>query len=769
MAISPLPQAPYRQDRKLFPTPVVGDVLFSQVKDCTRIEIPEYGTPHPDTKKWPDHKLVFVKPVDIERDGIFEFFYAADRDNQDLYNFTYSQGDLVLTRTYIISRDGLSDFVAPSIGTSDTKFGEYKFATARVQRVEDKELDSLYVAVQWVFSLKNTTIAADTETKTGYRINRITTIGNLPVTGGNTSSRFDEKGWTNQTEAVTFTGGTTSTTVEQRPFVRIQSDSTVSGTPSTPSIGTGTSRLVYDNGTTKVYENVVDTSTARPGPAGVEKEARPYANITTTKTYATSGNVASPTGSSQVVFNDGRTVVYEVNEITANAKIANVGEEKEERPYASLRTAKRYSTSGTVNTKTGSSNVVWTDGATTIYEVNDITATAKIANVGEEKEERPYVSLKTTKRYSTSGTVNTKTGSSNVVWTDGATTIYEVNDIAATAKSATAGEEKEERPYVSLTTTKKYSTSSAVNTKTGSSNVVWTDGTTTVYEVNTIAASPKAEKIGEEVDGQVYGTTKTDKSYETSPNIPVGSIGSTNIIWTDGKTKIYEKSLNSLQSINTQEFTSLYSKGDTVANERVITKYSEKPETGTSAAFYTSNLVYTDNKRKVYEIKETKIESENKEWDELVNYEWPSVLTSFWVTQIESKNTPGLYYYFPRMLFKQGFTGPQVAKVKQWWQKTAPKLSKPVIMVPSGTTFRSTFYDFTLPPCLHPKLTLGGVIGSKNPEYKVGVDRMVLPPTNYVDWPKEVSWTEVKPFKGGFLVNQTTLTPPDVKYAATTE
>ena len=712
MAISPLPQAPYRQDRKLFPTPVVGDVLFSQVKDCTRIEIPEYGTPHPDTKKWPDHKLVFVKPVDIERDGIFEFFYAADRDNQDLYNFTYSQGDLVLTRTYIISRDGLSDFVAPSIGTSDTKFGEYKFATARVQRVEDKELDSLYVAVQWVFSLKNTTIAADTETKTGYRINRITTIGNLPVTGGNTSSRFDEKGWTNQTEAVTFTGGTTSTTVEQRPFVRIQSDSTVSGTPSTPSIGTGTSRLVYDNGTTKVYENVVDTSTARPGPAGVEKEARPYANITTTKTYATSGNVASPTGSSQVVFNDGRTVVYEVNEITANAKIANVGEEKEERPYASLRTAKRYSTSGTVNTKTGSSNVVWTDGATTIYEVNDITATAKIANVGEEKEERPYVSL---------------------------------------------------------TTTKKYSTSSAVNTKTGSSNVVWTDGTTTVYEVNTIAASPKAEKIGEEVDGQVYGTTKTDKSYETSPNIPVGSIGSTNIIWTDGKTKIYEKSLNSLQSINTQEFTSLYSKGDTVANERVITKYSEKPETGTSAAFYTSNLVYTDNKRKVYEIKETKIEAENKEWDELVNYEWPSVLTSFWVTQIESKNTPGLYYYFPRMLFKQGFTGPQVAKVKQWWQKTAPKLSKPVIMVPSGTTFRSTFYDFTLPPCLHPKLTLGGVIGSKNPEYKVGVDRMVLPPTNYVDWPKEVSWTEVKPFKGGFLVNQTTLTPPDVKYAATTE
>ena len=74
MAVSQLPQAPYRQDRRIYPTPIIGDVLFSEVRDCTRSEIPEYGTLHPNPKKWPDHKLVYVKPVDIERDGIFEFF-----------------------------------------------------------------------------------------------------------------------------------------------------------------------------------------------------------------------------------------------------------------------------------------------------------------------------------------------------------------------------------------------------------------------------------------------------------------------------------------------------------------------------------------------------------------------------------------------------------------------------------------------------------------------------------------------------------------------
>lgn len=162
MAISQLPQAPYRQDRRIYPTPDSGDVLFSEVRDCTRSEIPEYGTPHPNPKKWPDHKLVFVKTVDIERDGIFEFFYAADRENQDLYNFSVGYRNIignvggrefrVVQRSYITPRADFQPldipFGTPMPNVPEGKFDdvEYVFFDRQQQPIDQQELNSLYVA-----------------------------------------------------------------------------------------------------------------------------------------------------------------------------------------------------------------------------------------------------------------------------------------------------------------------------------------------------------------------------------------------------------------------------------------------------------------------------------------------------------------------------------------------------------------------------------------------------------------------------------------------
>jgi hypothetical protein len=158
MAISPIPQAPFRQDRKVFLTPIIGDVLFSEVRDCSRITFPEYGTYHPDTKKWPNHKLVFIKSVDIERDGLFEFFYAADRKNQDLYNFSFDTRSLgsrefrVVVREYITPRSEFdplySGFNAPMPDVPEGVFDgvEYVFFEKMQKRIEEPELDSLYVS-----------------------------------------------------------------------------------------------------------------------------------------------------------------------------------------------------------------------------------------------------------------------------------------------------------------------------------------------------------------------------------------------------------------------------------------------------------------------------------------------------------------------------------------------------------------------------------------------------------------------------------------------
>jgi hypothetical protein len=179
MAISKLPQAPFRQDTRVFPTPLIGDVLFSELRDCTRIEVPAYGTPHPDSKKWPDHKLIFVKQIEADqRDGLFEFYYAADRENQDLYNFAYGQRTIegrefrVVNRTYITPRSDFKpadiEFGTPMPDLPKGKFSEatYVFYDKQQQRLQEQELDALYVTEVHSYvesSVLNALITARTE------------------------------------------------------------------------------------------------------------------------------------------------------------------------------------------------------------------------------------------------------------------------------------------------------------------------------------------------------------------------------------------------------------------------------------------------------------------------------------------------------------------------------------------------------------------------------------------------------------------------------
>jgi len=160
----PLPLAPFRQDKKLFPTPVVGDVLFYELRDCTRIDLPEYGTPHPNTSKWPDHKLVFIAEENDNggREGIFRFFYAADRDKQDLYNWRFNTGE-ELVRDYIVPRDKYfartqaqaeavwprveGEFYSPEVATLDERFPQFGFADDTIVDAGE-ELRSLYIVVR---------------------------------------------------------------------------------------------------------------------------------------------------------------------------------------------------------------------------------------------------------------------------------------------------------------------------------------------------------------------------------------------------------------------------------------------------------------------------------------------------------------------------------------------------------------------------------------------------------------------------------------------
>jgi hypothetical protein len=159
----PLPLAPFRQDFKILVTPLVGDVLFYELRDCGRTEFPEYGTPHPNTKKWPDHKLVYIEEGQTDREGVFRFYYAADRSSQDLYNFEFSQADIggtnydAVARTYVVPRDDFNEETVVMASTMPNtpagKFAadEYILAQREQKRIGQKELDSIYIAETRVY------------------------------------------------------------------------------------------------------------------------------------------------------------------------------------------------------------------------------------------------------------------------------------------------------------------------------------------------------------------------------------------------------------------------------------------------------------------------------------------------------------------------------------------------------------------------------------------------------------------------------------------
>jgi hypothetical protein len=154
----PAQPSSHRQFQNILPTPLVADVIFSErVVNMTRV-VPAYGTAHPNSARWPNHKFVFASERRDEpgNQDVYDYFYAADRANQDLYNFEFSKADIggrkfdSVTRTYVTLRSAfvettatmgsaMPDVPAPAFGT------DYVLAQQEQRRIGEQTLDSLYV------------------------------------------------------------------------------------------------------------------------------------------------------------------------------------------------------------------------------------------------------------------------------------------------------------------------------------------------------------------------------------------------------------------------------------------------------------------------------------------------------------------------------------------------------------------------------------------------------------------------------------------------
>ena len=163
MALNPSPQ---RQSVVTFPTPNVNDILFFETVDAERVgpDVPKYGSSHPDYKKWPNHRLVHVEAAD-DQTRYYRYYYAADQLDQDNDNWSYSEADIggtkfdAVSRDYVIRRSEFSSTV-PAMGAvmPDTPTGKFSGTHVLAERkqipLNDKILNGLYVVEQRVYVKK---------------------------------------------------------------------------------------------------------------------------------------------------------------------------------------------------------------------------------------------------------------------------------------------------------------------------------------------------------------------------------------------------------------------------------------------------------------------------------------------------------------------------------------------------------------------------------------------------------------------------------------
>lgn len=129
---------PKRTKTKSFPTPLIQDVLFFETgidRSLSLYKDLQFGDPHYDKDRWPDHYLVDVQPSPERGDETFTFFWAARRKDQDKYNWEHSKADLggtrydSIMRSYVELRSEYRENT-PKLGTvmPDVPVGKFSYA-----------------------------------------------------------------------------------------------------------------------------------------------------------------------------------------------------------------------------------------------------------------------------------------------------------------------------------------------------------------------------------------------------------------------------------------------------------------------------------------------------------------------------------------------------------------------------------------------------------------------------------------------------------------
>lgn len=724
----PLPQAPKRQDTRILVTPLVGDVLFFQIEDCSRKNFPEYGTPHPDTNRWPDHKLVYIKAVtdaSVDRDNIYEFYYAANRENQDLYNFTsgWEQiGNVMVPsvkRIYVTPREDFSA-TAPAIGSAMPNVPTNKFASGYIlhkkeQIKAENELDSLFVIEERTYVKPVTVFGVE--------------YGDI-VTAVNSTSAVVPDG----------TSADTGIAIIQSTVTPLGNGQSVKNTKSVQG-------GVWPDPVQKEF-----SKEPNPPPAKyrdyVSRSTRTRKTGSIPETITLTGDQVGKGYKRETPDRVEETIIEE----TIDMNMGDIDEQIQRRPFVEIKTTVTPSETPSLPlTGNGSSTLIYRSGQKTIYENAVEVATARVRNAGVEKDERPFVRLNINKRYDTNNTVTTSSGNANIVFDDGVVQVYEISEIYATAKPGLKGVETNAQSWGAIVETINYSTNSNPPSG-GSSRIVYDDGTVTVYEVS----SPSVSVGGgsKDIDPQSWGSISWNGTFAQDTD---GD--RSRQVWTNGSTSVYLNETATV-SINAGQFVGAKEENRLLVETQNVS-YSTTP-TG-SGDNYRSRLIYSLGTNKVYENVETTITPKAvKTYGSVIQYSVPSVLLGITATVYPRKDGQLEVFYHPEI--KEGFSGSFPCEVTEYFTEdpAPPPVNELNALRPKPVSFNTPYGAFRCGPTLHDQITISVSTGTEDPVYEYITQDIVIPATSQTDYAglTILAGYTTQPYKNGFIVREYRITFP---------
>jgi len=557
-------------------------------------------------------------------------------------------------------------------------------------------------------------------------------------------------------------------TKQQTVFADISTASEFRLSP-TINTDTGSSRVAYRGGGIVIYQVDEETTTVSSNTdAGETIQKTASAVITTTSTYAQSGDVTGDTGSSRVVYRGGGIILYQIdNEVAALPSNPDAGQTKQQTVFADITTSSEFRLSPDIATETGSSRVAYRGGGIVIYQVDEETTTVSSnTDAGETKEARLYGTLTTTGTYSQSSEVTGGIGRSRVVYRGGGQIIYQVDVEDLAFKSADNGETKESTIYATITTKSKFATEGDL-TSTGNSRLVYNDGTTEVYQVDEVTDIEPNSDYEYAVNSSVPWGHLEIRTYFNDTGV-ASDANKINRIRAVYRGEVSGSSVQVFQIDeetpvpNTVEFTSAKETNQYFISE-TFTKYDKTPNSSPANNEEVRNTsVYNNSTDVVYRIDRTVFSPEPSiTYESTVNKRWPAVLEQLHPKTFFRRDGTDVFSYFPTYK-EEEYSGPCRAIVTETWSKEAPTGQSSVgpFLKTTPVFYVTPLFRVSIPPCLHQAITFTGTTGTTSEEWEYNTWDDTIPATSQTQWVDVVISDEVSPFQGGFLKKTVTCKPP---------